>query len=130
MTQILLTLLQNQLAVCRMESDAPVPAWALTGSIWSITRTHDELSLVCGQERVPAGIQSEPGWRALKVEGPLDFALIGILAGLASTLAQSAISLFAISTYDTDYILIKADRVEQAIQSLQSAGYLVRKEAD
>jgi len=127
MTQILLTLLQNQLAVCRMEPDAPIPAWALTGSIWSITRTHDELSLVCGQERIPAGIQSEPGWRALKGDGPLDFSLTGILAGLAGVLAVAEISIFAISTYDTDYVLVRSTSLQAAVAALRRAGYVVRE---
>ena len=80
---------------------------------------------MCSESLLPQGIQSERGWRALQVLGPLDFSLTGILAGLAGTLAQAEISLFAISTYDTDYILVRDANLADACQSLQAAGYRV-----
>jgi hypothetical protein len=85
----------------------------------------DELSVVCQEELVPANIRAENGWRGLKVEGPLDFALTGILAGLASALAQAGVSLFAISTFDTDYILVKEKDLAKAIRALEQAGHRV-----
>lgn len=117
-----LTTLPTPLAVCRRSPNEPIPAWALLGDFFSITRTADELSIVCPQARVPAHAQAERGWRALKVAGPLDFALTGILAGLAGALAQAGISIFAISTYDTDYVLVKEEALEPACAALRAAG--------
>jgi uncharacterized protein len=117
-----LSLLRERLAVCRLAPDAPLPGWA-GGEFTSITRTPQELSIVCAQARVPQNIQAERGWRALKVDGTLDFGLTGILASLASPLAAAGISIFALSTFDTDYLLIKEDRLDQAIDSLRSAGH-------
>jgi hypothetical protein len=117
-----LSLLRERLAVCRLAPDAPLPGWA-GEEFTAITRTPQELSIVCAQEHVPHDIQAERGWRALMVDGPLDFGLTGILASLASPLAAIGISIFALSTYDTDYLLIKEDRLEQAIDCLRSAGH-------
>jgi uncharacterized protein len=116
------------LAVCRLPVDTPLPVWALSGDFFSITRTAEELSLVCLESVVDAavpfaGLQVERGWRSLKVIGPLDFALTGILAGIASTLADAGISLFALSTYDTDYILVRQDTLTAAVEALSRAGY-------
>jgi len=118
-----LSFLSDRLAICRMEQNAAIPAWATASAFFSITRTAEELSLVCAERLVPAGVQMESGWRALKVEGPLDFALTGILAGLAGALAQAGISLFAMSTYDTDYILVKEKDLDRAVEALRAAGY-------
>ncbi len=120
-----LTLLPDLFAVCRLDHDTPIPTWALTGSFSSITRTPDEVSIVCVERDVPPGIQHEPGWRCLKVEGPLDFALVGIMASLTTALAQAGISLFAVSTYDTDYLLVKATDLERATVALTAAGHRV-----
>jgi len=98
--------------------------WA-TGSFASITRTRDELSIVCNERDVPSGVKADRGWRALKVEGPLDLAMTGVLASIAGPLAEARINLFAISTFDTDYVLVKADRVAEAIGVLRSVGHHV-----
>jgi hypothetical protein len=95
----------------------------MAGSLFSITRTNEELSIVCAEALVPPGVQVESGWRGLKVAGPLDFALTGILAELSGALARAGISLFAISTYDTDYILVKEKDLEQTVETLLRAGY-------
>jgi len=118
-----LTVLPEQLAVCRLASDAPLPIWSLTGPFISITRTADELSIVCLDESVPIGTTVERGWRYLKVEGPLDFALTGILADLAGALAAAGISIFAVSTFDTDYLLVKEETLPEAIAVLGAAGH-------
>ncbi len=121
-----LSILPQRLAVCRLESQVELPTWCLTGTFLSITRTTEELSIVCAEELIPTGMVREGGWRALKVEGPLDFSLTGILAGIAQSLAQAEISLFAISTYDTDYILVREKDIQQAVAALITTGYAIR----
>ncbi|HEX6036866.1 ACT domain-containing protein [Longimicrobium sp.] len=120
-----LSLLADTLAVCRLSADAPVPAWAWTGEPASVTRTGDELSVVCRADAVPDGVRHEPGWRCMVVAGPLDFALTGIMAALTAPLAAAGIPLFAVSTYDTDYLMVKAENLDRAIAALQGAGHRV-----
>jgi hypothetical protein len=118
-----LSILPETIAICRLPHDAPIPAWAMpdASTLYSITRTTDELSIVCNQELVPpATPMVERNWRAIKVGGPLDFSLTGILASLANPLAEAEISIFAISTFDTDYVLVQDDNFEQAIQILST----------
>jgi hypothetical protein len=120
-----LSLLPETLAVCRLAPDAEVPAWAWTGEPASVTRTRDELSIVCRMGAVPPGVRVEGGWRCLKVAGPLDFALTGILAALTAPLAAARIPLFALSTFDTDYLLVKAADLDRAAEALRGAGHRV-----
>jgi hypothetical protein len=116
-----LSILSEHFAVCRLEADARIPEWVMQEQhFFSITRTTDELSIVCRQAIVPDGIKVEKDWKALKVEGPLDFSLTGILASLANPLAEAKISIFAISTFDTDYVLIKSDNLERAVEILET----------
>ncbi len=119
-----LSVLPEPLAICRLEREASVPDWT-TGGFVSITRTRDELSIVCDERAVPSGVKTDRGWRALKIEGPLDLALTGVLASIAVPLAEAQINIFAISTFDTDYVLVKADRVAEAIGVLRNAGHVV-----
>lgn len=119
------SLLPDTLAVCRLAPDADVPAWAWTGEPASVTRTRDELSIVCRADAVPQGVRTEGGWRCLKVRGPLDFALTGILAALTAPLAAAGIPVFAVSTYDTDYLLVKAETLDRAAEALRGAGHRV-----
>jgi hypothetical protein len=121
-----LLLLSEIFSICRLEKNAPMPEWALTGWFFSITRTAEELSVVCPQDQVPPGIQKQDGWKALQVEGPLDFSLTGVLASLTEPLAKEGISVFAISTYDTDYLLVKKELLERAIKILVKRGYQVQ----
>jgi hypothetical protein len=95
----------------------------MAGDFYSITRTKKELSLVCSQEFVPVGVQCEKGWRCILVSGSLDFSLTGILASLTNSLAEAGISVFAISTFDTDYLLVKADNLKRAVLKLEEAGH-------
>ncbi|GCE06682.1 ACT domain-containing protein [Dictyobacter aurantiacus] len=119
-----LVLLEMELAVCRLSPEEEVPAWAMRRiGFFSITATEDELSLVCAADNVPAGVRCERGWRALKVIGPLDFSLIGIMSSLSDTLARAQVSIFAVSTFDTDYILLKEAQLAQASAALQQAGH-------
>lgn len=125
MKSLVLSVLPFSLTVCRLEVGCTIPAWAAAGPFFAITRTSDELSIVCEAGRVPQDIRQESGWRVLKVEGPLDFSLTGILARLATALAEAEISLFAISTFDTDYLLVRQERLAAAVDVLRSAGYVV-----
>ena len=122
---ISLSSLPGTFAVCRLAAGDPVPAWALEGRFFSVTRTPAELSVVCPQENVPAGVVSEMVWRAFQVAGVLDFSLTGILHSILQPLTQAGISIFAVSTYNTDYILVKEDRLEAAVHALVEAGFRV-----
>ncbi|MCU0568473.1 MAG: ACT domain-containing protein [Oculatellaceae cyanobacterium Prado106] len=119
-----LTVQPEILAVCRLEPTQSLPDWALQG-FFSMTRSPTELSIVCVQTQVPSEIQAETDWRCLRVEGVLDFSLTGILAALATPLAEAGISIFALSTYDTDYLLVKQDQLTRAIETLKQAGFEV-----
>jgi len=121
--KLTLSCLSDTLAICRLEADALLPSWALAGEFTSITRTVDELSIVGRSGDVPAGVRCEKGYRCIKVEGPLDFASTGIIASLTTVLARAGISIFAVSTFDTDYILVKEDQMENAVQALSQAGH-------
>jgi hypothetical protein len=127
MSKLALTLavLPGTYAVCRLDGGAAVPGWATSGSFFSVTRTSDELSVVCEQGAVPQGVLCEGGWRCLKVQGPLDFGLTGILASLAVPRAEAGISIFALSTYDTDYIMVKAAGLERAVAVLSGSGHRI-----
>lgn len=121
-----LTLLAQPLAICRLDAASPVPAWANTAcGFLSVTRTADERSIVCAEAVVPGGIRHEPGWLAFRVEGPLDFGLTGVLASLLEPLARAKVSIFALSTFDTDYILVKAAQADTAARALEAAGHTV-----
>ena len=126
-----LTVLPEDLAICRLSMDEAVPEWAMLGEFVSITHTPDELSIVCAaknvpaEENVPPDVKVDRGWRALKVEGPLDLALTGILASLANPLAEAQINIFAISTFDTDYLLVKGYNLARACDVLWQAGFVV-----
>lgn len=114
-----LAVMPVSLAVVRLNAVSNVPLWAMEGSdFFSMTKTQDELSVVCAEDKVPQGVKVEKGWRCLKVEGPLDFGLTGILSSLAQPLAEAKISIFAISTYDTDYIMIKKENLQKAVAIL------------
>jgi hypothetical protein len=116
-----------RMAVCRLPPGAPLPAWALAGSGFaSITRTADELSIVCTETLVPAGVQAESGFRVLKVQGPLPFEATGIIARLAAVLAAAGISMLALGTYDTDYLLVRESRLDAAIAALRADGHTVQ----
>ncbi len=120
-----LTVLPELLAICRMAPDEALPAWAAGGPFLSVTRTADELSVVCSQSAVPRAVTHDPGWRALRVAGPLDLSLIGVLLSIAQPLADAGISLFAVSTFDTDYILVKEASLPQAVAALTAEGHTV-----
>ena len=124
---LILTLLPEKLGVCRLESGMPLPGWlSKSRSFYSATGTADETSLVCREDLIPENCLSEKDFRALKVEGPLDFSLTGILASLLTPLADAGIAVFTISTYDTDYILVKNDKLEKAIDAISAVATIIR----
>jgi len=121
-----LTLLAERLAICRLAPDAPVPDWS-AGWFLSITRTPDELSVVCDEVNVPEAVVAERGWRVLMVAGPLDFELTGVLAALAVPLAQAGVGIFTLSTFDTDYVLVREPDVARALAALEGAGHQLER---
>jgi len=122
-----LSLLPQRLAISRLAGDAPIRAWATRGSLFSVTRTSDELSIVAEESLTPAGLQTQPGWRALKVQGPFAFSEIGVISALASPLAESKISMFVLSTFDTDYLLIASRDLAAAMAVLEQAGHTIHR---
>ena len=120
-----LTVLPGFFAIVRLAADAPSPSWASAGNFFSVTRTSDELSVVCLANQVPSSLITETGWRALKVQGPFALSEIGVLAALAAALAHAKVSLFAISTFDTDYLLVSDKSLDAAIVALRAAGHSV-----
>jgi uncharacterized protein len=119
-----LTLLPDSYAVCRLDPDASLPEWA-KGQFVSITRTLQELSVVCPEQHVPENSRHEGSWKIFEVEGPMDLSLVGVLASLTHPLAKANINLFAMSTFDTDYLLVKEERLEDAKDALLLAGHSV-----
>ena len=125
MKKLSLSLLPHKYAVCQFHPDKHIPYWALLGDFVSLTRTHEELSIVCQQDYVPGDIEAERGWRCVQVQGAFDFSIAGVNASLAIPLAQADISVLAIATYATDYLLIKEDDVERALLVLEQAGHSI-----
>jgi uncharacterized protein len=122
-----LRLLPEHFAITRLAADSPIPAWATEGPFFSVTRTGDELSVVTELFRVPADVPSQPGWCVLKVHGPFVLSEIGVLAALAMPLAEARISLFAVSTFDTDYLLVASETLSAAVAALERAGHTVHR---
>ncbi len=121
-----LRVLDQPLAIARLAADAEVPAWATAGQgVHSITRTADELSIVCDESAVPAGVTEERGWRALVVEGSLDLNQVGVLAELAAPLAAAEIPIFVISTYETDVVMVPDELLSTGTEALERAGHSV-----
>ncbi|MGE5619971.1 MAG: ACT domain-containing protein [Sphingomonadaceae bacterium] len=125
------TVLSGTLALCRLAPDREIPDWALRDrSFLSVTYTPSELSIVCPAYAVPADVAGacDAGWVALRVEGPLDHSLIGVLAALSAPLAEAGVPIFALSTYDTDYLLVMEDHLERARAALEASGHQVEWE--
>jgi uncharacterized protein len=115
----------GEFAVCRLGPADSIPHWASGGGFVSITRTAEGLSIVCDQEAIPAGVRHDSGWGCFQLQGPIPFSEIGVLASLVQPLAHAGISVFAVSTFDTDYILVKRDRVAAALAAWIAAGHEV-----
>lgn len=125
-----LSILPETFAVCQLEPDADIPAWATRGGFFSITRTPEEVSIVCLVDDAPEEVLTEKAWRGFKVEGPLDFRLTGVLAALATTLADAGVSIFALATYNTDYLLIKEPDMPRAVLALTDEGHQILPTVD
>ena len=118
-----LAFLPDRYTVCRLRGDDPVPDWAYSRGFVSITRTQEELSIVCLQDSVPPDVTCRRDWRCMKVDGPIDFAQTGVLASLAGPLADAGIPVFVVSTYDTDYLLVSESHATRAAEVLTDAGH-------
>ncbi len=126
--QITMEWVPGRYAVCRLDAQAATPSWALGGGGFvSITRSERELSIVAAEPLVPAEVKAERGWAAMRVVGKLDFSIVGLLARLTGALAEAGISCFAISTYDTDYILVKQQDADDAAEALGAVGQVTRR---
>lgn len=112
-----------KLAVCRLGAEAPVPAWCATGGFMAVVRTPAELSIVCEESAVPAGVKAQKGWGVIELVGPFDFGLTGVLASVLGPLAEAKVPIFAISTFDTDWVLIPGEHIEKAVRTLTAAGH-------
>lgn len=112
--KLTLSILPEKVGICHLDKNSYIPDWAKEISFCSITRTPDELSIVCPQDKIPAGVLAERNWRAFKVEGPLGFELTGIVSSLSAPLAEEKISIFYISTYETDYLLVEEKNFDKA----------------
>jgi hypothetical protein len=121
------SVLEGRFAITRLSPRSSIPDWALDANFFSITRTREELSVVCPEDRVPEGERCDTGWRCLMIQGPLDFSMIGVMASLSMPLAEAGIPMFPISTFDTDYLLIKGEDFERGILALAGAGHSVRR---
>ena len=121
-------LLPDTFAICRLAYDAAVPDWA-QGEFVSITRTRDELSIVCCQGDVPSHVQAERDWCCLRIAGQLDFSLVGVIAQITELLARADISVFVSSTYDTDYFLVRQQDLERTMETLKHAGHSIKGES-
>jgi hypothetical protein len=120
---IKLNVLEGLYTIHRFFSDHDIPEQIYESEFYSISKSEDELSIVCNSSILLNSERSETGWSCIKVSGSLDFSLTGILADISAVLAKAEISIFAISTFDTDYILIKSENLPSAGKALVSSGY-------
>ena len=122
-----LSLLAETFTVCHLAHDAALPEWATQGQFFSVTRTGDELSVIAEATFVPEPLRAEVDWRVMKVHGPFDFSEVGVLAALAAPLAAAGVSVFSISTFDTDYLLVRCDQLREAVAGLRNASHTVHE---
>ena len=126
---LVLTLLNDTFTVHRLSAKAKIPESALDSPFFNITRTTDELSILLPDTvKIQSAIR-EPGWACFKVDGPLNFGLVGILSEISSVLAKANVGLFALSTYDTDYILVKKELAQTSSDALMTAGFIIKRES-
>ncbi len=121
--KLTLIVMEGLFGVCRLTATDEMPAWGFLGEFFSVTRTADEISIVCAEQNIPDGILCEKNWRMIKIQGILDFNLVGIVAGVSTVLAGANVALYVLSTYNTDYILVKQHALDKAVEALKSVGY-------
>ncbi|MFW6022407.1 MAG: ACT domain-containing protein [Halanaerobiaceae bacterium] len=118
--ELTLNVLEERSSICKMDNNSPIPMWVLKNrNFYSITKTSDELSIISLEKLVPEDVKQEKGWRALKIDGNLDFSLVGIVSSITGILAEMEISVFVMSTYNTDYIFIKEENMSRALETLR-----------
>jgi hypothetical protein len=122
-----LSLLPETFAICRLAPDAVVPEWAMHGQFFSITRTSEELSVIAETPFVPENLLNKVSWRVMKVHGPFDLSEVGVLAALVAPLAAAGVSVFTISTFETDYLLVQGIQLREAIVAFRNAGHTVHQ---
>jgi hypothetical protein len=120
-----LLVLDELYAVVRCDPDAPLPDWVGGGHFWSITRSDSELSIVCREEDVPPDASAERGWCALELAGPLDFSLTGVVSALVTPLAEAEVPIFVLSTFETDYLLVREHDLPRSVEALTAAGHSI-----
>ena len=120
-----LSLLDEVYGICIFPNNAPVPEWAVTASLYSITRTKKELTIVCPQSVIPSDCEYDSNWRCFRIDGSFDLNQVGVISSLAAPLAQAGVSIFVVSSYDTDYFLVTGEKVEKAIAVLSDNGHLI-----
>ena len=125
MKKLTLTLLPEMFGICRFRPSEEIPEWAMEAGFVSITRTSRELSIVCPERHIPSGVTSSRRWRAMSVKGALDFTEVGILASLAQPLKEARVPIFVISTFDTDYLLVRERHLKTAIEALSGVGHRI-----
>jgi uncharacterized protein len=118
-----LEVLDGMFGIARLGLGDPVPAWAQKAGFVSVTRTREELSIVCSAAAIPSDVVCRAGWRCLRVAGVLDFSLTGVLSSLAEPLARAGIPIFVISTFNTDYLLVEGGNLDRALAALENAGH-------
>ncbi len=125
MKKLIHSTILDRFAICQLAPQSPIPEWVDDNGFFSITRTHEELSIICPEANVPENIICNRGWRAFKIDGQFDFNEIGVLNSITTPLAMAQISLLTISTFNTDYILIQESHFDQARLILKSAGHQI-----
>jgi len=118
-----LSLLPDALAVCRLEQGQEIPIWATEGDFSSVSRIREELSVICASSSVPENVRASRGWRAIKIVGPLDLDLVGILVSVAVPLAHAGIGILPVGTFDTDYILVRDRQLGEVLKALRATGF-------
>ena len=121
------TVSPDRYAICKLPATSPVPTGFLHKPFFAVTRTSDELSIVLSEKAVSPEWESEMGWRMLKVNGPLDFNIVGVVASISAPLAEAGIPIFVISTFDTDYLLVKDENLEKSVRLLEEKGHNVER---
>jgi hypothetical protein len=125
-SSLIIDVLAGPLSICRLAAGAPIPAWATAAPFFTVTRTADELSIICATDRVPDEVTASGGWRALKLVGPFDLTEVGILLRVAAPPAAARVSMLPVATYDTDYVLVRAPQLAAAVAALRGDGHELR----